>query len=861
MRSWRPALRLARREARRSWGRSLIVVAMIGLPVAGIVAADVVVRTSDVSSREGLDRRLGAADAQVYGFDRQPVRQAPDPEQGMTTTGPPRSRTPLPVPSAAAVRRALGPGTRVVARVDGVRAVHTPAGLADPTVVEVDLRDPMTHGLYLPVSGRWPRSPDEVVVSPALVHRGIGARLRPLGGPPRRVVGVVESPDRRGDPFAVGLPGAFGLRPVGRLRGQFFVERPGGVSWGDVQRLNRLGMAVVSRQVITHPPPDAVTAEQLGSGGDQELTAAGLVVVMALLELTLLAGPALAVGARQRARTLALTSATGATPCDLRRTVLATGVALGVAGAATGAGLGVLVARLAVPVLEARQSERFGPFEVAPLDVLAVAAFGAVSALLAAAAPAWLAARQDVVAVLAGRRGEARPGRRLAALGAVLVLAGVAAAVDAARRLGGEQRVAAAAVLTVAGMVLLVPRIVAALARVAGALPLPARFAVRDAARHRSRTGPAVAAVLATVVGVTALGIGSSSDSRKRQLTHTPLLARGAAAVAPACGSCRVPWRRVRAAARRVLPGARVTVVRGPSPGSRVRISGAPASASAYLDTYLPVARGPVQRLRLPLQGADVPRANAALAAGGAVVFSARPTGRDEATIRVRGRRTTVPAAHVRYRGLFAPGWGVLSPEAAARAHVPVGPVGLVVDGVHIGTRAEANLDEAVRAVDTRLAVLVERGPTSDGPPHVLILALLGAVAAVLMLGGALTATALALSEARPDLATLAAVGADPRARRLVAAAYAGTIALLGAALGCLVGLVPGIAAARSMTHSTLAALPTGATSATGEALPGSIVVVPWGLLAAIVVGLPLLTAVVAGATSRSRLPMVARLR
>ena len=50
----------------------------------------------------------------------------------------------------------------------------------------------------------------------------------------------------------------------------------------------------------------------------------------------------------------------------------------------------------------------------------------------------------------------------------------------------------------------------------------------------------------------------------------------------------------------------------------------------------------------------------------------------------------------------------------------------------------------------------------------------------VLMLGGTLTATFLALSDARPDLATLSAVGASPRTRRGVAAAYAVAVGLVG---------------------------------------------------------------------------------
>ena len=64
-RGWRPALRMARREALRARGRSILVLVMIGLPVLAIVALDTLARTSDVSTVEGLSRRLGSADALV----------------------------------------------------------------------------------------------------------------------------------------------------------------------------------------------------------------------------------------------------------------------------------------------------------------------------------------------------------------------------------------------------------------------------------------------------------------------------------------------------------------------------------------------------------------------------------------------------------------------------------------------------------------------------------------------------------------------------------------------------------------------------------------------------------------------------
>ena len=127
------------------------------------------------------------------------------------------------------------------------------------------------------------------------------------------------------------------------------------------------------------------------------------------------------------------------------------------------------------------------------------------------------------------------------------------------------------------------------------------------------------------------------------------------------------------------------------------------------------------------------------------------------------------------------------------------------------------------------------------------------------MLGGTLTATFLALSDARPDFATMGAVGADPRTRRSVAAAYAGTIGLVGAVLGAAVGFVPGIAVTFPLTGSSWAG-PDAHDRSTALPLPDHFLDVPWLLVLGLVVVLPLVTAAVVGLTSRSRLPMVSRL-
>ena len=124
-----------------------------------------------------------------------------------------------------------------------------------------------------------------------------------------------------------------------------------------------------------------------------------------------------------------------------------------------------------------------------------------------------------------------------------------------------------------------------------------------------------------------------------------------------------------------------------------------------------------------------------------------------------------------------------------------------------------------------------------------LILFVLGGV---LMLGGTLTATFLALSDARPDLATLSAVGASPRTRRGVAAAYALVVGFVGAVLGAAVGFIPGIAVTYPLT---------GVYTAAGGAAKSHYLDIPWLLILALVIGLPLLTALVVGLAARSRLP------
>ena len=197
---------------------------------------------------------------------------------------------------------------------------------------------------------------------------------------------------------------------------------------------------------------------------------------------------------------------------------------------------------------------------------------------------------------------------------------------------------------------------------------------------------------------------------------------------------------------------------------------------------------------------------------------------------------------------------------AAAGSLDPMGltvqTAGLLLDAQDLSSREEGDLREVVQGMSDNAYLYVERGYQNDNATNI-VLAILFTLGGVLMLGGTLTATFLALSDARPDLATLSAVGATPRTRRGVAAAYALVVGFVGALLGAAVGLIPGIAITYPLTSTSWAAE---GLDARGNALPSHFIDVPWTLVIGLVVVLPLLTALIVGLTARSRLPLVARL-
>jgi putative ABC transport system permease protein len=870
---WRLALRIAHRDARRHRGRTALVLAMVGLPVLAVVGIDTIYRTNDVTPVEALPATLGASDARIIPAARGSVYA--DPINGFVVSTSWQPADPPWTPGEVAA--ALPEGSRLVATADGQLAYRTDAGYARVNGTAEDLTDPALDGAVALLDGRFPSARGEVAVSRAVADRGIGVGdelALTRDDVPAEVVGVVGSRAGSPDPFLVVAPNDAALLEDART--SYLATVPGGLDWPAVQGLNDLGLVVQSRQVIADPPPEQAWMPPGQYSGDSSSSPEGtavlaLVVASVVIEIVLLAGPAFAVGVRRQRRDLALIAATGGGPGDLRRVVLASGVVLGGGAAVLGALLGVGLSRVAMPLMERWTTVSFGPFDVPVRDVLITAAVGAVAGLAAAYVPARQAARTDVVNTLADRRGQVRTSWRSPIAGLAVAAAGMALVVWGAR--GAGLGVALGAVVLVVGVVVAAPWLVGLLAPLSRRLPTAGRLAVRDATRNRGRTAPAVAAVMATVAGVTALAIGSQSDSTQARRDYVAQGPLGTALVHAAFDEQE--WSEAEALLRDQVPDRSVQRMRtvswsggnGELVAQTAGCTADPAECRWFPTGVLTTVQGELivadaAALRAVDDGSLPDAAFRALDDGrvavvghGAVDADGQVTlaeteyddtgnGTVAGTVRLPATEVEVGGAAV----VAVPAVIVVPPSLTDRLPVDVVTAALVIGGPDdpVTPAQEQTMKESLAGLSVSTSVYVERGWTDD-----LAVArwLLFALGGLLVLVATLTATGLALTDARPDFATLAAVGAAPGTRRLVAMGSAAVISGTGALLGLLVGFAPGIAIAYPLTLQDF-------TTVSGQV----VIDVPWLLLAGVAVLVPLLAVAVTGLAVRSRLPMARRL-
>ncbi|MEU7002019.1 FtsX-like permease family protein [Nonomuraea sp. NPDC046570] len=826
------ALRVARRDALRARGRSALIMVMIGLPVLVFTAMLTIVANVTVDSREGLTADLGAAEARVIPSSLcGPVTQDLD---GSSLGHDPEASCPPPSWTAAKVAAHLPPGTRLLPVTSGGVGVVIDGEFTRFEATEVDLRDPLSAPSRPLREGRLPETAGEVVVTPAVGVRAGGTVNVTWQQSPMRVVGVVEYPYKHAVSEITGLPGTL-LRPGTDRTTSWLADTPGPVLWSDARRLNQVSLTVRSRAVIENPPD----IDEPDRSPVNTPVAVGVAVVMVVLETVLLAGPAFVVGLRRRRRELAVLAAQGASPRHLRGIVLADGLVLGGAASLVSAVLGVGLGLAGAP-LGGQVAGSLGPVEVPWAQVAGVAVLGLLSAVIAALVPAVQAARQETATVLAGRapHRNARAGRPV--IGLLLVLAGLAALVAA---LQAVEWVLAAAILVLLGLVALMPLLVRLTGRLAVRLPLPGRLAVRDAARHGTRTASAAAAVMAATAMTIAAGIGLNSDYMDNLDDYHPSMPEGTLVISGR-NVDESAWNELKAAAVARLPGVDL-VAAGQlrtATGARIGLS-VRTDKAVFMGETLPIGD---QRLLRLLQGRDDQVAAAALAEGKAVVFEPELVrdGHIVVSTWTIGERTDEPA-ELRLPAVVA------APVDPRQIGVVLPPIAVEKDGRKVVERqlyaalpsVDANsLARELMAVNERAEVRAEKGFRQE--IAVMLWILLGG-ALVLVVGGTLVATALATADMRPDLDTLSAVGARSRTRRLVVAGQAAYVAGLGAVVGLVAGAVIGVALAWPLTAGTRDG-------------SGAMVAVPWPFVLVVVLGLPVLAALVAGAFARTR-PHLAR--
>jgi putative ABC transport system permease protein len=923
--SWQVPMRMARRTAWRERGRASMVVLLIALPVAAVAGSSIAGSTDNVVALRAATASLGTADAAMR-YDGTPATalsafgEAP-------SAGTPAAATPAAsVPSTAATRPLplLPPGSRVIQRRSSSGSItYDGQPFLRVALREEDLADPLLRGSYQLVSGRLPATSGEVVVSAELAQRislGKNADItitgqNPLANNTFRIVGIVEDAAHRDQTGTILAPlAALHLGGAGTTS-DYLVQVPGGLSWSQVLALGTQGWRTLSRQVLARPPAgctqqDAycdrygpqVTYASSGRVDTGAATVTALAIVMALLQIVLLVGPAFAVGLRRRRRDLGLLAVSGARPGQLRRVVLAEGVVLGVVGSALGLALAWAGVYLSRGTLERGGDDHWLGLPVVSPVVLVVAGFGLVTAVVAAVQPARQAGRTDAASAVG--RGSlhltTREGtRRIRVLGALAVVLGTAAVVVVGERRTGAGGFRAQSSLIVLmagciaaelGIVALTPSIVELVSRMAARVRLTPRLALRDAARNRLRSGAAVAAVTAAMAASVAALLYATSVAANADRGYQPRSPIGSVTVTFDGSAGPAVAEQVRAALAKVLPFRQswavltagdasdgtntvdtVQVVTPPGnmcPADTLSQQGVTDQQrldAAAKDPRCTPTRSPYQYSGLPgapvgdadllaaLTGVDSATARHAIDTGGAVVFDPYSVSGGQVTIevdRLSGaaqtslRLRTVTAQSAVLKQGFVPSAVFLSPLLAKRLGVPPGPSLVYGTLAHPVSGSQIDAADAVvaRVTGSTGSVSVEQGRPRSSTD--LLLAVVVAVAALLAVAASITAGGLALADSRADLATLAAVGAPPRVRRRLAAAQAGVLTLVGCALGVGAGFLPGW----SMVHST--------DDGSGQRPVPLSLVVPWHWIGALTVGLPVVTALAVGLAVRSRIPL-----
>jgi putative ABC transport system permease protein len=462
----RPLARLAWRDVRRRPVRTALIALLIAVPTTVILTINLVLSTTALTPAQNATLVMGRA-------------------QQLVTT-------------STADAPAFPTGAVVIER----RAAVAQDKQGEFHTIEVragNVLDPLLVGKYELRNGRAAIGPAEVMVSTEFTrtwHIGVGDQLA-LGPQAQNfsVVGIVrDSGEVRAAAVYLEANSTIGFE---NWTDAFLPERSSQSFEG----------AYNGGQFATDAPYSSIGVT------DRALIQIAMFVVLMLLGLLISA--AFASGAKRQLREVGLASSNGANPVHIRRAFALQGTITAALGLAIGAGL--VVASLLIWRDEFdRAMGRIRPLDVNVTDMLI--SIGAI--LFAGTFSAWIPARAvsrtPVLAALAGRRPLPPPRRRtpvaglsILALGCVLISTGASSSRNSGSPEGSMFTILLGVAALIVGIAISSSWIVAAGGNGCARLGGVVRIVGRNMARHRTRTGPLVAAMAATgaatILAVTAL--------------------------------------------------------------------------------------------------------------------------------------------------------------------------------------------------------------------------------------------------------------------------------------------------------------------------------------------------------------------
>lgn len=386
-----------------------------------------------------------------------------------------------------------------------------------------DLRAQNPHGPYGGpllnlVSGEYPTAANEIAVTSGVAtdfNLRVGSNWA-VAGRTWKVTGTVQNPQSLMDQFALVTPGQ--------------VTSPENVTvlFNAPSRQNAATQRAMAGLHVT-------TAQTVANNNEinpETISVAAAVLGLLLIALVGIGG--FTVLAQRRLRAIGMLAAQGATERNIRLVVRANGLATGVVGAVAGLVLGFLAWLAYRPQAENSAHHVMGAFQL-PWTVIGISMLLAIVATyFAASRPAKAIARTPIVAALAGRPPAPGKTRHLAVpvgLGFLVLAFLLLGSAGASGGNGnGMLEVVLGFVALAVAIVLLAPSLLSVVAAAGSRAPVAVRLALRDLARYRARSGPALAAIsLSTLIAVivcvaSAARFGNVLDYAGPNLTSSQLI-------------------------------------------------------------------------------------------------------------------------------------------------------------------------------------------------------------------------------------------------------------------------------------------------------------------------------------------------